>query len=582
MTSAKTSAIDQTSQPAQPGHPPGWSVPETFPCLKPLSEQEQSLALKTALTHLGHAAWLEDAFKGLGSGMTLACLRERIATAVLNATFEQQEAILKTQMATPLPAALAQSAERYVQQFGWPHLVALAGPRRAGMTHETLASQLERRLAHPVDHERRVSVQEVLRTLEIAFDPLLNTEPVVGDRLWDWHEDLTRHSDQEGALTVTFMTAAHQQVALDLADRMSQCGCDEVHIDDLGNVVGVYHGQDPEAPRLLTGSHYDTVRNGGRYDGRLGILLPLACIDVMHQQGIRPARGIEVIGFSEEEGQRFAATFLASGAVTGKFNYDWLDQTDANGISMREAIEAAGHNIEGIASIKRDPARYRGFVEVHIEQGPVLNNKGLSLGVVTSINGGVRFKGQIKGLAGHAGTTPMIQRQDAACAAARIILLAQQCALAHPGSVATVGMLQVPNGSINVIPGLCEFSLDVRAPTDAQRDTVIAAIVKGIREIEASESVCVILNETMRVAAAPSDPAMQQHWDNAVRSLGLQPFELPSGAGHDAMKLATVMPQAMLFVRGENNGISHNPLESTTSHDMELATAAMLHLIQSV
>lgn len=557
-------------------------VRAVFPCLKPLDQQAHSLVLQTALTHLGHADWLDAAFRNWACGSTLAALRERIATTVLAATPEQQEAVLKAQLPSPLPSSLIETAERYKRHFGWPYIVALAGPRRTGMTQRMLTDQLARRAAHPVDHERRVSIQEVLRTLELALDPLLNTEPLVGDQLWDWHEDLARHSDQEGALTVTFMTPAHQQVAQDLAERMRQCGCDEVMIDDLGNVVGVYHGQNPDAPRLLTGSHYDTVRNGGRYDGRMGILLPLACIDVLHRQGLRPPRGIEVIGFSEEEGQRFAATFLASGAVTGKFNYEWLDQIDANGISMRQAIEAAGHSIDGIDSITRDPARYRGFVEVHIEQGPVLNNRGLSLGVVTSINGGVRFKGQVKGLAGHAGTTPMAQRQDAACAAARIILLAQQSALAHPGSVATVGMLQVPNGSINVIPGVCEFSLDVRAPTDAQRDTVIAAILEGIGEIELSESVTVTLNETMRVAAAPSDPAMQQHWDNAVRSLGLQPFELPSGAGHDAMKLATVMPQAMLFVRGENNGISHNPLESTTSHDMELATAAMLHLIQSV
>ena len=538
---------------------------------------------QVALKQLGSPDWLSDALPADRPCPTLAAFRQRLASVVLESSAQDQTAILCAQSATALPDNLQAHAERYQIRFGWPYVVATAGPRRSGLCSQALMGQLERRLLHPVDHERLTSLLEVLRALELRFDETCQSTPDLGDKLWDWHESLAVHTEgPDGALTVTYMTSAHQQVARDLSDRMKACGCDEVTIDDLGNVVGIYHGLDRAAPRLLTGSHYDTVRNGGKYDGRLGILLPLACIDVLHKQGIRPRRGIEVIAFSEEEGQRFAATFLASGAVTGQFNENWLEQCDADGISMRQAIESAGHRIAGIADIKRDPEQYLGFVEVHVEQGPVLNNLGLPLGVVTSINGGVRFKGQIRGLAGHAGTTPMGQRQDAACAAARIVLLAQRCALEHPGSVATVGMLSVPNGSINVIPGLCDFSLDVRAPSDELRNRVIDKIIQGIRDIERTDSVTVTLTETMRVTAAPSDIKLQERWEDAVSSLGLPVFRLPSGAGHDAMKLATVMPQAMLFVRGEHNGISHNPLESTTSHDMELATAAMLHLIQAV
>ena len=549
----------------------------------PLSPQKLTQLRQTTLKQMGNPVWLADALPPDPPCPTLAAFRQQLASAVLAASADKQTAILCAQSATALAEPMQANAEHYRARFGWPYVAASAGPRRTGLSSQALGAQLERRLSHPIDHERLTSLLEVLRGLELHFDEMCQSTPELGDQLWDWHESLAVHTEgQDGALTVTYMTSAHQQVARDLADRMKACGCDEVSIDDLGNVVGVYHGTDPSARRLLTGSHYDTVRNGGKYDGRLGVLLPLACIDVLHKQGIRPAHGIEVIAFSEEEGQRFAATFLASGAVTGHFNQKWLDQLDADGVSMRQALDQAGHRIEGIPAIRRNPEQYLGFVEVHIEQGPVLNNLGLPLGVVSSINGGVRLKGQVRGLAGHAGTTPMVQRQDAACAAARIVLLAQRCALEHPGSVATVGMLNVPNGSINVIPGVCDFSLDVRAPSDALRNTVLDKIIEGIHDIEITDAVTVTLTETMRVAAAPSDPHLQKRWEDAVASLGLPVYRLPSGAGHDAMKLATIMPQAMLFVRGEHNGISHNPLESTTSHDMELATAAMLHLIQTL
>ena len=554
-----------------------------IPSIQSLNIETLARLHQVVMQQLGHPDWLDHTLPADRPCPTLAAFRQRLASAVLGSSALDQTAILRAQTATSLPDNLQTHAQQYQTRFGWPYVVASAGPRRSGLCPAALAGQIERRLLHPVDHERLTSLLEVLRALELRFDEICQSTPELGDRLWDWHELLAVHTEgQDGALTVTYMTHTHQQVAHDLSDRMKACGCDEVSIDDLGNVVGIYHGLDRQAARLLTGSHYDTVRNGGKYDGRLGILLPLACIEVLHKQGIRPRRGIEVIAFSEEEGQRFPATFLASGAVTGQFNENWLEQCDADGISMREAIELAGHRVDGIADIRRDPEQYLGFVEIHVEQGPVLNNLGLPLGVVTSINGGVRFKGQIRGLAGHAGTTPMGQRQDAACAAARIILLAQRCALEHPGSVATVGMLNVPNGSINVIPGLCDFSLDVRAPSDELRNKVIDKIIQGIQDIERVDSVTVTLTETMRVAAAPSDQQLQKRWEDAVTSLGLPVYRLPSGAGHDAMKLVTIMPQAMLFVRGEHNGISHNPLESTTSHDMELATAAMLHLILAV
>jgi N-carbamoyl-L-amino-acid hydrolase len=360
---------------------------------------------------------------------------------------------------------------------------------------------------------------------------------------------------------------------------MQACGFDEVHTDAVGNVVGVYHGASPQAPRLLTGSHYDTVRNGGKYDGRMGILVPMACVRELARQGRRLANGIEVVAFAEEEGQRYRATFLGSGALVGQFNAAWLDQTDAQGIAMREAMAHVGLDPKHIAAVERDPARYLGFVEVHIEQGPVLNELDMPLGVVTSINGSERYLCDIHGMASHAGTTPMDRRRDAAVAMAELALYMEKRAARDGDSVATIGQLQVPNGSINVVPGRCQFSLDMRAPLDTQRDALVADVLAELDAICQRRGVRHQTEKAMSVAAAPSHPAWQKRWENAVTALGLPVQRLPSGAGHDAMKLHEVMPQAMLFVRGENSGISHNPLESVSGDDLQLAIDAFAHLL---
>jgi N-carbamoyl-L-amino-acid hydrolase len=223
-----------------------------------------------------------------------------------------------------------------------------------------------------------------------------------------------------------------------------------------------------------------------------------------------------------------------------------------------------------------------GFIEVHIEQGPVLNESHLPLGVVTSINGSVRYQCEIIGTASHAGTTPMDRRRDAACAWAELALFAERRAARDGDSVATVGQLHVPNGSINVVPGLCQFTLDMRAPTDGQRDAVVRDVLAELSTICERRGVRFTAEEILRAAAAPSAPAWQARWERAVTHLGVPLFKLPSGAGHDAMKLHEIMPQAMLFVRGENAGISHNPLESTTSDDMQLAVDAFTHVLNQL
>jgi len=353
-------------------------------------------------------------------------------------------------------------------------------------------------------------------------------------------------------------------------------------------VVGVYYADAAHggaaAQRLLTGSHFDTVRKAGKYDGRLGILVPMLVVQGLHRAGRRLPFGIEVVGFSEEEGQRYAATFLGSGALVGQFRPEWLEQTDANGISMRQAMRAAGLSaeLEDIAALCRDSSRYLGFVEVHIEQGPVLNALDLPLGVVTSINGSVRYVGEVQGVASHAGTTPMGQRRDAALAVAELALFVEQRASAVPDVVGTVGQFEVPSGSINVVPGRCRFSLDLRATNDAARDALATVVCAELDRICARRGLQFRLQRTLVASAAPSHPAWQARWEAAVAALALPVAHLPSGAGHDAMKLHEAMPQAMLFVRGGNAGISHNPLETITDEDADLAVAAFEALVDQL
>jgi len=478
---------------------------------------------------------------------------------------------------------LQQLNRDYNTKFGFPFILAVRGPRGTGLSRQQIIETFARRvLSHP-DFELQENLRNIHRIVELRLNDKFNAAPTLGNDVWDWHEAMSQYSDpgylEKGQLTVTYLTDAHRACAAYISSTMRECGFDEVNIDAVGNVVGVYKASVPGAKTLLTGSHYDTVRNGGKYDGRLGIFVPMACVRDLHRQGKRLPFNIEVVGFAEEEGQRYKATFLGSGALIGDFKPEWLEQKDADGITMREAMHKAGLKPEDIANIKREAGNYLGFIEVHIEQGPVLNELDLPLGIVTSINGNVRYLCEVTGMASHAGTTPMTRRRDAAAAVAELVLYVERRAAQDGDSVGTVGMLQVPNGSINVVPGRCLFSLDLRAPIDTQRDALVADVLAELQAICERRGVHFSTELTERAAAAPSAPAWQQRWERAVDSLGVPLHAMPSGAGHDAMKLHKVMPQAMLFVRGQNSGISHNPLESSTSDDIELSIQAFTHLL---
>jgi N-carbamoyl-L-amino-acid hydrolase len=507
-------------------------------------------------------------------------------TLTAESTQEQGKAGL-TQCTPEELARIQKLNAEYNARFGFPFILAVRGPRGTGLAKDEIIATFERRAENHPDFEFAEALRNIHRIAEIRLDEKFGVTPELGNLCWDWAERLATNSDpgygEKGQLTVTYLTDAHRACAQRLSHWMREdCGFDSVEIDAVGNVVGVYYGADRNAKRLLTGSHYDTVRNGGKYDGRLGIFVAMACVRELSRAGKRLPFGFEVVGFAEEEGQRYKAVFLGSGALTGHFDMSWLDQADVDGVTMRQAMERAGLCIPDIPKLAREAAKYLGFVEVHIEQGPVLNEIDLPLGIVTSINGSVRYVGEIIGMASHAGTTPMDRRRDAAVAVSELVIYVHKRAASVPHLVGTVGMLEVPSGSINVVPGRCKFSLDIRATTNEVRDACANDVIAELKRICERDGLHYKLEETVRAAAAPSAPQWQQRWERAVESLGLPLYRMPSGAGHDAMKLHELMPQAMLFVRGLNSGISHNPLESVTNDDTELAVRAFQNLLSQL
>ncbi|RZJ07337.1 MAG: 2-oxo-4-hydroxy-4-carboxy-5-ureidoimidazoline decarboxylase [Rubrivivax sp.] len=538
-------------------------------------------ALKVALARVVREASVDEQLRLIRSHPELAGKAAVAGELTAESTNEQQKAGLTA--CTPEEFAKLQRLNaKYNERFGFPFILAVRGPRGTGFARQEIIHTFERRSrAHP-DLERAECLRQIHRIAEIRLNDKFGVRPELGEQLWDWAAALATHSEDDAFLTCTYATATHTAVAEQLMAWMRDCGFDDVSRDAVGNVVGLYRGTGEQ--RLLTGSHYDTVRRAGRFDGRLGIFVPMLVVRDLHRAGRRLPFALEVVGFAEEEGQRFPATFLASSALTGAFDPAWLDQTDAAGITLRDAMHSAGlpAQMAAISALVRDPSRYLGFIEVHIEQGPVLDSLDLPLGIVTSINGSRRYTGEAVGLASHAGTTPMGQRRDAAAGVAELILFAEQRAAAVPDLVATVGMLEVPSGSINVIPGRCRFSLDLRATTDEARDALDADVRAKLDDICQRRGLSFTLQPTMAANAAPSDPVWQARWEAAVAALGLPIRCLPSGAGHDAMKLHELLPQAMLFIRGGNGGISHNPLESVTVDDAELAVRAFEHLAASL
>lgn len=393
----------------------------------------------------------------------------------------------------------------------------------------------------------------------------------LADRLAHW-------SEAPDGLTCTYLSVAHRAVAAEICGWMDQAGLTTA-IDVAANVVGRYAADDPNAPTLILASHYDTVRNAGKYDGRLGVLVALVVVGHLRRLGHRLPFHLDVIAFSEEEGVRFSSSFLGSSAVAGRFDPRLLERRDADGITLAAAMAAAGLDPAGIPALARRREELVGYLEVHIEQGPVLLDEGLPVGIVSAIAGTVRCMVTITGTAGHAGTVPMARRHDAAAAAAELVLYVEQRCARAPTLVGTVGQLAVPNGAINIIPGRCELSLDIRAADDSTRDAAVFDVMTEIGRIAAKRGVIIESKEVQRTAAVRCSPRLQSLLADAVTRAGAKPRYLPSGAGHDAMMFDGITDTAMLFVRCGNGGVSHSPREIITADDADVAARVILDTV---
>ncbi|MSQ19861.1 MAG: allantoate amidohydrolase [Betaproteobacteria bacterium] len=397
-------------------------------------------------------------------------------------------------------------------------------------------------------------------------------------RILDHAEQLARCSEQADGLTrICYSKEARAANALVL-EWMREAGM-AARVDAIGNVVGRYEGERPELPCLMFGSHLDTVRNGGKYDGMLGVISPIECVRALHEAGRRLPFAVEVVGFADEEGVRFGSTFLGSRAIAGTFDQSVLDIRDQGGMTMRETMIAFGLDPAAIATAARRREDVLAYAEIHIEQGPVLEADGLPVGVVTAINGFTRKHVTIKGMAGHAGTVPMRLRQDALAAAAECVLAVERIASGEPDLVGTVGRIEALPGAINVIPGDVHFTIDIRAPRDEQRLAAVEKVDEALRLIGMRRKVAIKIEDLQATVVAQCAPWLMQQLDDAVAADGIRVMHLPSGAGHDGQAMHALADICMLFVRCRG-GISHNPAESITEEDAGISARVLARFIE--
>lgn len=391
--------------------------------------------------------------------------------------------------------------------------------------------------------------------------------------------DVLAGFSEDGAATLTrrFLTPTQREASAQVVAWLEAAGM-AARIDAIGNVVGRYEGASPDLPALIVGSHLDTVRDAGRYDGMLGVLAGIACVEALARARVRLPFALEVIGFADEEGVRFGTGLLGSHAVAGTFDPAWLDLRDAEGMTLGQALAAYGLPTGAIHTAARRRGDVLAYLELHIEQGPVLERAGLPVGIVTAINGATRIAVAIAGTAGHAGTVPMAGRRDALAAAAECALAVETRCRGDGDLVGTVGTLAVRPGAINVIPGEARFTVDVRASEDARRRAAADDILAANAAIAQRRGVKLEQRIIHDQAAVPCAPWLRQRIEHAMLAEELRPFSLPSGAGHDGMTMQAVADIAMIFVRCAG-GISHNPAEAITAGDAAAGTRVLLRAI---
>ncbi len=383
------------------------------------------------------------------------------------------------------------------------------------------------------------------------------------------------YSDMEGGLYRGYLTPAYVAAQEEIAGWMEAAGM-TAHRDAAANLVGRYEGSDPDAPALVIGSHLDSVRDGGRYDGPLGIMLGIECVAALHAQGRRMPFAIEIYAFGDEEGSRFPAAMLTSRAVAGTLEAAALDMADDHGVTLADA----GVDVSAYLNAAREPGSIKAYLEAHIEQGPVLEADGLAVGTVTGIAAQLRYAVTVKGMAGHAGTTAMRLRRDPLAGAAAMVLAVEQIARGDNSDVvATVGMIEAMPGAPNVIPGAVHFTIDVRSGKEERRDRVAEAILARLSEIAEARDLEVAVERIHDLPASPCNADLMDLMDEALIGAGQPVRRLVSGAGHDAMNMAALCPTAMLFIRCKD-GVSHNPAEHVDPEDAEIALQVMLGFIE--
>ena len=386
-------------------------------------------------------------------------------------------------------------------------------------------------------------------------------------------DDLARITDEAGRITRTFASPAMRRANKLVGGWMRRAGM-KARTDAIGNLIGHYAGRKPGAKILLLGSHLDTVRNAGKFDGPLGVLLAIACVENLHRRGVRLPFAIEAVGFADEEGVRYQTGFLGSKVLAGRLEEKDLRRVDANRVSMADAIKRFGGNPAKLKSARLDPKTLLGYVEAHIEQGPVLEQKNLAVGVVSAIAGQSRFTLSFAGRAGHAGAVPMDLRQDALCAAAEFITAVENYARKTNGLVATVGQICAEPGASNVIPGRVTLTLDVRHQKDSVRLAGCARLRIIARQIARARKMKTAWQPVQQAASVRCSPRLSGRLIHAVKKRQREAPALPSGAGHDAAVMARITPAAMLFVRCKG-GVSHHPDESVSGRDVRMAFEVM-------
>jgi len=387
---------------------------------------------------------------------------------------------------------------------------------------------------------------------------------------------LARHSEQPGGLTRVFLSPENRAASELVLGWMREAGM-RAAVDAIGNVVGRYEAERTGAPCLMLGSHLDTVRDAGRYDGMLGVVTAIECVGAL--KGRRLPFAIECVGFGDEEGVRFGTTMLGSRAIAGALDPASLDARDANGVTVKDALRQFGLDPTRVRDVARRKGDVAAYAELHIEQGPVLESEGLPVGVVTAINGFSRLRATLTGQAGHAGTVPMGLRRDALAATAECVLALERIAKSDPELVGTVGRIEAKPGAINVIPGEVQFTIDIRAPRDELRRRAVSDVTARIEEIARTRNVGCRIETLQELGVAKCAPWLMQRFERAIAAEGIRVRKLPSGAGHDGMAMKTLTDIAMLFVRCKG-GISHNPAESITEADAGVGARTLLRFIE--